>query len=206
MRDLAAAAGCSYPTIIAAMNPLIAEGLIDRGSNRSVQLVRYSRARWAELISTSRNIYPPLEFVDTTGQSPSPESLIKRLYKLDWHNNPHVALGGAAAARYWDRKFDLHGIPRIDLVVQEPADLSFIQKLDPALVIRSGPHAHRSPVLVIHRINRPVSLFVPQKNKPLPWADPVETILHLNEMGLTAQAGEMVARLRPESAPFAAER
>lgn len=58
-----------------------------------------------------------------------------------------------------------------------------------------------APVLVIHPIHRQDPLFSRSPDQALPWADPVETILHLNLMGLTAQAGELVSRLRSVKIP-----
>jgi hypothetical protein len=30
----------------------------------------------------------------------------------------------------------------------------------------------------------------------MPWADPVEVLCHLNDLGLSAQAGQLIQRLR----------
>ena len=54
-------------------------------------------------------------------------------------------------------------------------------------------------MLVLHRTYRREALFLEEAGAAMPWADPVEVICHLNEMGLTAQAGELVRRLRGEA-------
>jgi hypothetical protein len=40
------------------------------------------------------------------------------------------------------------------------------------------------------------SLFLDEAQSPMPWADPVEVLCHLNDLGLTAQAGQLIQRLR----------
>jgi hypothetical protein len=125
------------------------------------------------------------------------EGLLARLRR---HPPPGVslALGGVAAARHWDPAFDLHGTPRIDVVLHaeqsQHVDLDFVKRLDPALRPLGGD-VRGSVVLVVHPIRRRKALFAPKSGETLPFADPVETILHLNDLGLTAQAGDLAARM-----------
>ncbi len=110
-----------------------------------------------------------------------------------------VALGGVAAARHWHSDFDLHGIPRLDLLLHTPGDnvdLDFVKKLDPAL--RQIDDYDESPVLVVRPLRRADPLFERVPNTSLPFADPVETALDLNDLGLTAQANQLFAHFRPE--------
>ena len=111
----------------------------------------------------------------------------------------HLALGGVSSARFWHPDFDLNGTPRLDLLYHAPggeADLEFVKKLDPALTLDDDLSA--SPALVIHPIVRAASLFAESTGGRIPWADPVETVLDLSDMSLTAQANQLLTHLRPE--------
>jgi hypothetical protein len=201
--ELAKQVGCSFPTLQHALRRLEAKGLIAREKGRSIALKRYSRERWSELFMLARSVYPPEAYVDVTGDIGGAEGLLARLRRRPVE---HVAVGGVVAARRWDRSFDLNGTPRLDLVLHTPegdaggrggVDAGFVRRLDPAL--RPLREAGRgSPILVLHRVRRREALFETDAGEPLPWAGPVETLEHLNEMGLTTQAREMLARLRPE--------
>jgi hypothetical protein len=41
-------------------------------------------------------------------------------------------------------------------------------------------------------------LFLDEPQSPMPWADPVEVLCQLNDLGLTAQAGQLIQRLRQD--------
>ena len=64
-------------------------------------------------------------------------------------------------------------------------DLSFVERLDPALEKAARPDESSS--LVIHCIRRAESLFQPGDHG-VPWADPVECLLDLHEARLESQA------------------
>jgi hypothetical protein len=53
-----------------------------------------------------------------------------------------------------------------------------------------------STVLALHAMYRKSPLFLVEPQSPIPWADPVEVLCHLNDLGLTAQAGQLIQRLR----------
>jgi hypothetical protein len=200
--------GCSYPTAIQAIRRLSASGLIERGRGRSVALARYPRDRWADLWRVQRTVYPPEEFVDPTGDPGAVEGILRRLNRL---RPKGAAIGGVVAARAWDPAFDLNGTPRVDVVVQAPAArgsdsgrwireaTEFIRRLDPALVRRTRD-VRGATVLALHPTYRREALFreaVPPLDVPL--AGPVEVLFHLNELGLTAQAGALLGHLRKDA-------
>jgi hypothetical protein len=183
-------------------------GLIERGRGRSVALARYPRERWAELLRAQRLVYPPEEFVDPVGEPGAVEGILRRLDRL---RPKGAAVGGVLAARRWDPSFDLNGTPRVDVVLHRPAPGrapsrgdwireagEFVKRLDPALKRRSSAQARGATVLVVHQTYRREALFLVEPQSPMPWADPVEVLCQLNEMGLTAQAGQMVQRLRKD--------
>jgi hypothetical protein len=206
--------GCSYPTAMEAVRRLSAtEGLIARGRARSVALARYPRDRWAELLRAQRLVYPPAEFVNPVAEPGAVDGILRRLQRT---KPKDAALAGVVAARRWDASFDLNGTPRIDVVLHAPMGRGrtgsgwakqasdFARRIDPALQRRTGSSGSSSSqvrgatVLVLHRTYRREALFLEEPGAPMPWADPVEVICQLNEMGLTAQAGELVRRLRGE--------
>lgn len=213
---LARQVGCSYPTAIEAVRRLSAtEGLIARGRARSVALARYPRDRWTELLRAQRLVYPAAEFVSPVAEPGAVDGILRRLQRT---KPKDAALGGVVAARRWDPLFDLNGTPRIDVVLHAPMTRArtgggggwakqaseFARRIDPALQRRgaatgsSSSQVRGATVLVLHRTYRREALFLEEAGAPMPWADPVEVICHLNEMGLTAQAGELVRRLRGE--------
>jgi hypothetical protein len=194
--ELGEKAGCTYPTIAKAIQRL--GRVVEHGSNRSVALRAFPRREWQELVALSPTLRSPIAYVDGSGRPPDLEGLRRRLQKLKlWH----VAVGGVVAAHHWDPDFDLQGLPRLDISVhaQMSLDLSFIERLDPALQPVKGD-ATQPPTLVVHAIRRPYPLFAPAKDAGLPVTDPVETLLDLHELGLEGQAQELVERLRKGAA------
>jgi hypothetical protein len=199
--------GCSYPTAIQAIGRLSAVGeLIERGRGRSVALAKYPRDRWAELLRAQRLTYPPDEFVNPIAEPGAIDGIMRRLNRLKLKG---AAIGGVIAARRWDPSFDLNGTPRIDVVLhmaggRAPSEddrvgnaTEFVRRIDPALARRS-PRAHGATVLVLHSIYRADPLFLEEPQSPMPWADPVEVLCHLNDLGLTAQAAQLIQRIRQD--------
>jgi len=199
--------GCSYPTTMQAIGRLTKNGMIERGRGRSVSLAGYSREQWAELLRRERNVYPPEEFVDPTAEMGAVEWIQRHLDRL---NPQGAAMGGVVAARKWDSSFNLNGTPRIDIVLHTPISGSphghgwihtateFVRHIDPALKRRAS-QVRGATVLVMHPLYRRESLFLREEPSKLPWADPVDVIYHLNLLGLTVQAGELLHHLRQDA-------
>jgi len=178
-RELGAQAGCSYPTIAKAVDGLGRS--VRQLSNRSVEFGQFPQEAWNGLLARAPSQRPA-----------DAEGLLRRLQRL---NPPGVALGGVVAAHHWDPHFDLRGLPRLDLSVETAGglDLGFVQRLDPAL--RATTVDDGAPVLVVHPIQRRVALSVPNPDGSLPIADPVETLLDLNELRLVEQAESLIEHL-----------
>jgi hypothetical protein len=188
--------GCVYPTTTQTLRLLEGRNYLLRRSNRSVELRCFPQTVWNEFTVLAGTLRQSLRYADTSGGKPDLHYLIQRLEQL---KPVQVAWGGVAAARYWHPDFDLHGIPRIDLSMHIPQgtpNLDFLRKLDPAL--ERIEKDDRSPVLVIHPLLRCDPLYVTSPESELPYADPIETALDLQEMGLTAQAGQLLSHFRPE--------
>ncbi len=193
---LAKQVGCSYPTVREALEKLEQRRSIVRYSNRSVELARFPVGSWSELLALSGNLRGSFRYRDVSGEKADLERLLKRLERM---RPPHVALGGVAAARHWHADFDLHGTPRLDILLHAPGDtveLDFVKKLDPAL--RRIDDYDELPVLVVRPLQRADPLFERVPSASLPFADPVETALDLYDLGLTAQASQLFAHFRPE--------
>lgn len=189
--ELGATTGLSQPTVRAALHRLDPE--LRRDSRRRVELATFPHRAWQEMVALAPRIRQPRYYVDASGRPRRPEELLERLQR---EKPPGVAVGGVLAARRWDPELDLEGVPRLDLCVHAPTarpSLSFIKRLDPALQPTDG----RSSVsLVIHRIRRREPLYDLADADRMPWADPVETLLDLEELRLHGQAEELVRRLR----------
>ena len=175
--------GCSYPTAAKALNRLSPH--IHRKSDRRVELSRFPREAWDELLITARSARSTVFFVDRSGQPRSPNELLKRLGE---HHRTRIAVGGTAGVRHRYPDLDLTADPRLDLIVHCPdnhMDLGFVRELDPALeqVERKTTEAS----LVVHALRRKQALFEPDT---ISWADAVECLLDLHALGLQRQAVE----------------
>ena len=148
------------------------------------------------MLALSPSMRPSIRFMDASGERPEPNRLLERLNRM---RPKQTALSGVSAARYWDAAFNLHGTPRLDLIFHAPdgvIDLRFVKSLDPALRQTNDPDV--SPVLVIHPLIRATTFFTEPESKHMPFADPVETVLDLQELGLTQQANELLVHFRKE--------
>ncbi len=189
--------GCSYPTIREALERRSLSRLIKSHSNRSIELAFFPHDAWSELVALSNEMRVSFRFRNRAGGKLDPEALLKRLTK---QKQLPIAVGGVLAARQWHPAFDLNGTPRLDVLYHAPsgeADLGFVRKLDPALMLDDSTTA--SPDLVVHALVRKEPLFKQVKEPDLPIADPIETALDLNEMSLGGQADELINHLRPEA-------
>lgn len=193
---LAEQVGCAYPTVKEALEKLEQRRSVVRNANRSVELARFPMSSWSELVALSGNLRRTFRYRDLSGEKADPERLLRRIERM---SPPRVALGGVAAARHWHANFDLHGTPRLDLLLHVPGknvDLNFVKRLDPAL--RRIEDYEESPVVVVRLLQRANPFFEQVPSTSLPFADPVETALDLHDLGLTAQVGQLFAHLRPE--------
>jgi DNA-binding MarR family transcriptional regulator len=194
--ELAKEVGSTYPTIRDALRRLESKKYLAKESGRFVRLTRFPQETWRELVALAPTLRRPLRFIDESGETPNPDRLLDRLKTI---HPKRIALGGVVAARYWNPDFDLHGTPRLDLVAHAPdnvADLRFLKRLDPALKQTDDPEA--AAALVIHPLIRSKAMFTEVGPNTLPYTDPVETVLDLQELGLTQQANQLLSHFRKE--------
>jgi hypothetical protein len=179
--------GCSYPTVAKALHRL--KPVIKRHSYRRVELNRFPREAWGQLLALSDSVRLTTRFADRSGKPRKPEELLRRLKALD---RPDLAVGGSKGARYWYPDLDLVGDPRLDISIHcahGQLDLAFVDQLDPALEVTKD--RLEPTTLVIHAIRREVSFFE-VRPQGINIADPVECLLDLHEMRLEPQAREFV--------------
>jgi hypothetical protein len=195
LQQLADLVGCSHQT---AMRSLV---LLDRrGELRShardtsrVELGGFPRVTFEQAVGLASVLRRTRWFVDRSGRTPDPATLLRRLEK---RRPPNLAIGGVTAARVLDPQFDLHGAPRLDVTLWAPEgapyDAGFVGELDPGL--RESPDKEGA-VLAVHRLARAQPLFE-SRARELPCADPVEVLLDLHEIALIPQAEALVRSLR----------
>ncbi|HEX7902047.1 MAG TPA: hypothetical protein VF950_30080 [Planctomycetota bacterium] len=190
--DLVRRSGFSYPTVADAVKRLESSGELVRRSHRSIELAAFPRQTWSEVLALSRSLRRTTLFRDASGR---PARLTALLSRIEKEAPPGVALGGVIAGRHWDRSFDLHGLPRLDLCLHAPAediDLDWLRRVDPAL--RPASAGDVGAVLAVHPVRRADPGYSPRKGR-MPAADPVETLLDLHELGLHAQGEDLIQRL-----------
>jgi hypothetical protein len=188
---LAHSAGCSYPTVLRAVQRL-GSG-IDRTTDRRISLRGFPRDDFARLVALSPQIRETTRFADRSGQPRSLDSLLSRLEKL---GHGELAVGGVLGARHYFPDLDLLGAPRLDIsahCASRELNLDFVAKLDPALKRVEDPHEPAS--VVVHAVRRAESFFEPGVPGHLPWADRVECLLDLNEADLESQARDFLEHL-----------
>jgi hypothetical protein len=160
-----------------------------RYSDRRVELRDFPYEEWARLIAVSEDTRSTMRFRDTSGSPRSQEALIRRMTTLQI---PELAIGGVHGAKHYYPELDLVGSPRLDLSYycrSSSADLSFVQKLDPAL--QRADDSADSAALVVHLARRAEVLPLEQSSG-LKYADPVECLIDLHEARLEAQAKEFL--------------
>ena len=180
--------GLSYPTVAEDLHEL--GDAITRSSNRSVSLRMLPHDAWTEL--RARRTRHAAWFADASGRPPDLEHLVQRLRRL---RPDGVAVAGILAAKRRYAELDLVGLPRLDLSIHAPSagpDVSFLRRLDPALVRVATP---RDAVIALHGVPRADALFEDDEDGRT-WADPVEALLDLQELRLNAQADAFVKHLR----------
>jgi len=189
-RYLTDAVGCSYPSVANALRGL--HNWIRRDSDRRVQLWGFPDGHWQRMVANRDKVHPVVRYVDRSGQPRSPEALLKRARGLDI---AELAVGGVIAARRHYPELDLRGTPRLDLTLhagKDKADLSFVERLDPAL--ERSEDRNEPAALAVHILGTQAAFFK-TIGDGLPLADEVDCILSLYDAGLDAQAKEFLDHL-----------
>ncbi|MGH7242565.1 MAG: hypothetical protein ACREJD_04030 [Phycisphaerales bacterium] len=184
--ELAAKAGCSFPTAAQVVKNL--GSLIERTTDRRVRLKYFPRDKFDRFVAGSERARMSARFTDISGQPRSPETMVRRLEKM---RPDHVAIGGVLGARHYLKTLDIVGTPRLDVSIHAPhgrMNLEFVKDLDPALKLE--PDSQRPATLVVHAVRHSDPMFV--QGEGLLWADQVECLLDLKEAGLGPQAEQFL--------------
>jgi hypothetical protein len=147
-----------------------------------------SLLQWRNWIATQASTRKTIRFADPAGTARSPEAMAQRLFKL---GGDAAAVGGVLGARHHFAGLNITGSLRLDLTMHRAARLDVIPKLDAGLVETQDPQA--KAVVVVHRAHGPNLGFV--KDAAGLWADPLECLIDLHELGLDEQADEMLQNL-----------
>lgn len=180
-------AGCSYPTVAAALRRF--SDAIERLRDRRIQLSHFPAREWSRLLAVSGEARLTMRFVDRSGQKRSAESLLGRISRLE---RSEIAVGGVFAAKHYYPEIDLVGSPRLDVSIHAPdctADPGWVARLDPAL--QKSDDSREPASIVLHFLRRRASLFEKGADG-FSWTDPVETLLDLHEATLEPQALELL--------------
>jgi hypothetical protein len=176
---------CNYQTVAKGLRKL--GGSVVRHSDRKIEFRELPRDEWARLVAISEKARGTVRFTDRSGQPRSWESLMKRLRGL---GRKDIGIGGVPGAKHHYAALDIVGSPRLDVSLHcpdETADLSFVERLDPAL---TRTEARDEPVsLAVHLLRRKDPLFDTSADGVV-WADKIECLFDLHEARLEPQALE----------------
>ncbi len=88
--------GASYPTVAQVLKRLEAQGVLQRSSDRRVELRRFPWDEWGRWIVAGRELRKTVVFVDPTGRGRTPEEMGQRLAKL---GREDIGVGGVLGSQ-----------------------------------------------------------------------------------------------------------
>lgn len=183
------AVDASYPTVAQVLKRLESQGVLQRSSDRRVELRRFPWDEWGRWIVAGRELRKTVVFVDPTGRGRTPEEMARRLSKL---GREDIGVGGVLGAKHYFPRLDINGSVRLDLSVAghpKAVDLGFIRKLDAGLVRTDDPK--QTGAVAVHFLGKRAPGFARGQDGML-WADPLECLADLYELRLDGQAQEML--------------
>ncbi len=183
----------SYPTVAAVLKDMHDKGGLEDSGKRGVRMRRLSTGEWMELARDHARQRKVFLFTDPTGQS-LPEQLVKRLLHLQDAEKlgRSVRIGGVIGASSHFPKLDITAAPRLDLsVVIDPTQIAAL--LDAGLLQKTRPG--QRVALAIHVTSYISAMTGRQSTSHGPWADELECLADLVEMGFTREATEMAQHM-----------
>lgn len=195
--ELAAAAGYSIPTIAKSVSGL--SGYLVPGRADRVGLAEFPDKAWADLVSRTDEARKTTYLGDVSGQPRTWSYLQSRISEA---LGDRVAVGGVLAARFWDPRFDLSGMPRLDISTRSAhgeMPIDEILRVDPGLVpVDRGSSAIR---IAVHGVFEHDWSVAWDDQRHISVVNPVECLLDLLEMRLESQAEALIERLRRGERP-----
>jgi hypothetical protein len=152
---------------------------------------------WIQRTNKLSSVY----FIDRSGSPRSAPRLAKELARLQ---RDDLAIGGLMGALHHLPALDATSSPQLDILVHgtRRMDLSFITEMDPGLERFEGrtEMAH----VVVHFIDRPVSLFVREDGQN--WGSLPDCIANLQKAGLTYQLNDALQLIKQDRHSFTSSR
>lgn len=193
---LAEQSGASPPTVSAAIKALPERDVL-RTRDRQVALKSFSPEAWQKWLTKSADA-PSVSFADRSGASRVPEQLARTLSEMALKD---VAIGGVLGAMHHSPALGITRVPQLDILIHgtQHADLSFIERLEPALVredVAPGYGLAQTQV-VVHFTNRLESHFDVQNGYV--WADGLDCLVQMWQAGLTQQVEGFISYLNRQA-------
>lgn len=180
---LAAEAGCSYPTLAAALKKL--DAVLKWETARRVYLTRFPKREWERLVVLSHEVRGTRYFHLADTAPAARAALAGRITALQ---RDDIALGGVPGARHFFPSLDITAPPQVDVTVKATgasADLQWTSELG----LKDARPQDRA-ALAVHFLTMPADGF--ERANGILHADPVECLLDLHEMRLEAQAKDFL--------------
>ena len=184
---LTAEAGCSYPTLAAALKKL--DAVLEWETARTLHLTRFPKRDWERLVVLAHEVRGTRHFRLADAAPAARAALAGRITAL---HRDDIALGGVTGARHFFPSLDITAPPRVDVTVKAAgasADLNWTSELG-----LKEARPQDTAALAVHFITMPADGF--ERVNGILHADPVECLLDLHEMRLEAQAAEFLAHFQ----------
>lgn len=190
VKHLKALCGVSYPTAAAVLKPLGDKGWLEEPGARGVRLRHLTGAEWLELARDHAKARTACFFTDPTAHV-SPGQMVQRLGGLQAAGKlpAGIRVGGVIGALQHFPGLDITAPPRLDLSVDAADPTQVAALLDAGLQPKSRPEQRIDMAvhLTSHAAHGGGLVF----EAKAPWADQLECLADLIEMGYVREASEM---------------
>lgn len=178
----------SYPTVATVLKELTDKGWLEETEERGVRLRRLSSGEWMELAREHAGRRKVHLFTDPTGHT-SPSQMMRRLTQLRNTNTlpQSVRIGGVVGATQYFPELDITAPARLDLcVASDPKSVA--RMLDAGLLRKTM--AGQSIALAVHETPALWESTEWASKVEEPWADVLDCLADLVEMGYVREANE----------------
>lgn len=188
--------GVSYPTVAAVLKELDQKGWLEDTGERGVRLRPLTVGEWMTLAQDHARQRKVQLFTDPTGQA-SPEQMARRLARLQGVNKlpRSVRVGGVLGAAGHFSALDITAAPRLDLSV-DGVPTQVATMLDAGLQLKTRPE--QRVALALHITCAHLG-DEPGPEEQTTWANELECLADLVEMGFTREASEMARHMEAKN-------